>query len=577
MKNYPFWVLMLVIAWPVQSHAQQVLIDRGVRAEGLWCFPLVTDSTTYLYLPSSARLSVNEDSLPQFSFMRYVTEKPTTSASGTAINEAGGGAILHFLVLYETPASQVARAQSRLRQILQKPEVKLRGPIVFDKGRYALISSIIETKTGEEKEVLIGTGEAPVLEGSRIAMSFEMTPQQSKILQESFKMATPDISIVFELGFSGLTDSYHADIDLNWSEIRNSKDFSAGGSIYFVSADVELGFKEMMKNGAITLKTQGESAQMEGLLNVVYEKLTKLLFDPVEPEALPPAAQGGLTDALGSLLSPKGALGSRNTTGFGLNVAYSMKQLNASGTGHLSFDGRVTSQRNHYIVFNIGDLYQRYGDDQRIFRDVPLYDPTFQQRDVFVSIDGSLEKEFDKMVNSVTVTIRKVHGNGTETLREVLINRQEMQKFAQLVSVTYLNMGDADRLKWLQYESRQTWNFIGQGAYTTPWSTETGAMVNVFTPFHRRTIGLEGDLAMLQSKGVRAVNVLITYPFFGVQKQERLTVRPGEDLSTKVFEVTLPNDQEEVSYTLTWMKADGTRVTATGKDDLGLIFIDEMP
>ena len=572
------WLIMaLLLLYTGIAGAQNILVDRGLRAEGLWCFPLVTDTLTYLYLPNSGRLALDEDSLPQFSFMRYVTEKPGSGTNGATINEAGGGAVLHFLVLYDTPDRQIRAAEARLRMLLQNPAVKLRGPVVFSKGRYALISSIIEPESGEEKEVLIGTGEAPVLENSRIALSFGMTPQQSKILLESFKMATPDISIVFELTFTGLSDAYQAEVEFDWSEVRNTQNFSAGGSIYFVSADVELGLKELVKKGNIRLKTAGESSQMEGLLNVVYDKLVKVLFDPVEPESLPAEAAGGMTDALSTLLSPTGPLGSRSTTGFGVNVAYQLKMLNASGTGRLSFNGRSSIERRHFITFNIGNLWQRFGDDERLFRDVPLYDPAFQQREVFIGIDGSLEKEFDRMVNSVTVTIRKVHENGAETLKEVLINRQELKKFEKPVSVLYLNQKDADRQKWLSYECRQTWNFINQGNYSTPWQAQTGAMVNVFTPYERRSIGLEGDLGALQAKGVRAVSVQITYPFFGVQKQERLTIRPTDDLSSKAFEVTLPQGHDEVAFALTWIMADGTKKTKEGTDNLGIIFIDELP
>ncbi|TAE52058.1 MAG: hypothetical protein EAZ89_09135, partial [Bacteroidetes bacterium] len=310
MKNTLFLLLFVAAILPARIFAQQVLIDRGVRAEGLWCFPLITDSLTYLYLPSQARLALDEDSLPQFSFMRYMIEKPGAGPAGNTINEAGGGAVLHFLVQYETPARQIQRAQAKLKEILQNPDVKLRGPVVFQKGRYALISSIIDPKTNEEGEALISTGEAPILENTRIALSFDMTPQQSKILLESFKMATPDISIVFELTFSGLSDSYHADLEVDWTEVKKDQSFNAGGSIYFVSADVELGLKEMMKNSAIKLTTAGSDQNMEGLLTVVYDKLVKLLFDPVDPEDVPEAAQGGLNDALGSLLGPNGALGS---------------------------------------------------------------------------------------------------------------------------------------------------------------------------------------------------------------------------------------------------------------------------
>ena len=38
-------------------HAQQVSLEKGIQAAGLWCFPLVSNPREYVYLPSSARLS----------------------------------------------------------------------------------------------------------------------------------------------------------------------------------------------------------------------------------------------------------------------------------------------------------------------------------------------------------------------------------------------------------------------------------------------------------------------------------------------------------------------------------------
>lgn len=40
--------------------AQQILVDHGTRAAGLWCFPLAAQPKTYVYLPASARLATDD-------------------------------------------------------------------------------------------------------------------------------------------------------------------------------------------------------------------------------------------------------------------------------------------------------------------------------------------------------------------------------------------------------------------------------------------------------------------------------------------------------------------------------------
>ena len=71
--------------------------------------------------------------------------------------------------------------------------------------------------------------------------------EQATLLLESFKMATPDVSIVFDMTFAGLTEAYQAHLTVDWSEVRESEAFSAGASIYFVSADVEKVFDDLRR------------------------------------------------------------------------------------------------------------------------------------------------------------------------------------------------------------------------------------------------------------------------------------------------------------------------------------------
>ncbi|MBK8556248.1 MAG: hypothetical protein IPL65_11000 [Lewinellaceae bacterium] len=419
--KFPILTALALCLLLTELPAQQIMIDRGVQAAGLWCFPVFGDSLSYKYLSSNARLALDKDSLPEFSFMRYVIEKPSTGSN--TISEAGGGGIVTFLVLYDTPARQIKAAETFLQEKLNDKNVKLSGPVVFNRGRYLLVSSIL-MPDGKEKSELLGIGEAPILENSRIAFSFNVDPLRSKLLLESFKMKTPDISLMFELSFSGLTDSYQAELTVDWTEVRKSQSFGAGASVYFVGADVEVGFDDLIRNNAIRLNTVGTDEHLEGLLNTVYSKLLDLMFKRVEPETVPADARGGLFDAISALTGPNGPASSRNTTGFGLNVSYQLKELKTTGSSNLFFRGRSTVERNHFITFNIGDLYKRYGNNKDMFRDVALYDPAFQQREVYVGIDGSLEKEFDRMVNSVTVKVRKKHVNGTETFREIVINKK---------------------------------------------------------------------------------------------------------------------------------------------------------
>jgi hypothetical protein len=571
-------VVLLGVLAPRGAAAQQILVDRGIQAAGLWCFPLLEDSLSYLYLPSQADLAMEADSTPVFSFLRYIDLKPSAEKDETrSVAEAGGGGILNFLILYRTPKEQVAEAQQTLRTRLDNKNVKIRGPVVFEKARYSLISSILVKDSTESRYRVLTTGEAPVLEGSRMAFTFGLDPQASKLLLESFKMATPDVSLTFELGFTGLTDSYDAELDVAWDEVQQSQAFSAGASIYFVSADVDLGFEKLRKNGAIKLRTSGAHAQMENLLNTVYDKLLTLMFTPIKPETVPEDQRGGLMSALGALTGPQGPMGSRSLLGFGANVAFQMKDFQTTGKSVLTFKGRSERKLNHFIVFNIGDLYQRYGSDTRYFRDVHLWDPAFQKREIFVGVDGDIEKEFSKIINSVTIFMEKKHQNGEVTDQTLIVRKGTFQNGQVPVSAFYGNHGDTNRNDWLKYKYKTTWQFQGGGTLSTDWTVSDAAMIALYTPFSRRTISLDGDMTKMAGAGVRAVAVRIDYPFFGVQRHEQRTVRPSDPKADARFEVTLPNDVRDVDYSITWFLADGKSKSTKGKDGSGVIFIDEMP
>ena len=569
-------ILFFCLLITVSINAQSILIDQGVNANGLWCFPVHEKQNTYVYLPSDAHLSLKEDGLPQFSYMRYVLEKPTTNQANT-ITEADGGGILHFLVVYDTPQKKIDNAETYLRNRLKNDSIFIRGPVVFDTGRYTLVSSILSSQSGKKETKIIGSGEAPIIENSKLALSFSVDPVKSKLLLESLKMATPDVSLVFELSFSGLTDSYEATLDVNWSEVQKSKQFDAGGSVYFVGADVSAGFDNLRRDNAIKLTSVGSDDAMENLVQTVYAKLLDLLFKKVPLEQVPKDKKGGLEDAIGSLISSKGALGSRKTTGFGLNVAFQYKEHHSMGKSHLEFKGRSRINRNHFITFNIGDLYKKYGANENIFKDVPLWDPAFQQRDVYVGIDGNVEKEFDKMINSVTIKIRKRHQNGTETLKEILLTKDSYKRNDGTISMTYLNHKDSLRAKWLEYEYQTIWKFIGGATYKSNWETESAAMINLYIPFERKRIELVGDLTKLKTQQLRAVATKISYDFFGNKNSERLTIYPNDDLSEKYFEITLPKGEEGIEYDITWFFKDQPSLMKKGKDNYGLLFIDETP
>ncbi len=568
----------LCAAAPAQ--AQELLLERGVRAAGLWCFPLATDTLRYVYLPATAQLARDERGRPQFSFVRYVMPEPTGSDSGapraTTITSARGGGILHFLVAYDTPADTVAAAQRALRQATSR-NASLDGPVVFNDGRYALVSSILGD-SGTPGRSVLAVGRAPVLEGNRLALSFELPPEKATLLLKSFQSATPDVSLVFDMTFAGLSRAYDADLTVDWAEVRHQMDLRAGGSVYWIGADVEAAFDEMRRDNAIRLRSRGSDASMEALLQVVYDKLLTLLFRPVEPDQVPAGQRGGLLDALGAMSSPEHLTKmARGLSGFGLYAGFQLKDFKSTGTTVLNFNHQAAVERHATVVFNIGDVFARYGSDSAYFRAVNLADPTYQQREVHVGVDGALLPEFDRLINHVTVTLRKRHQNGQETLGELVLDRQRFTSDRGEFRLVYGWNGDDDRLAWLRYEYRTRWSFKGGGAFETDWMASDAAMIDLFAPYERRLVQVVGDPNALAQRQVRAVVVEIAYPFFDHSRRVQLVVRPDHPAEVPPVEITLPRNEFAYDYTLTWQFAGGGRAVTRHRDNSGVVFIDELP
>jgi hypothetical protein len=600
------WVVAAaLVCWvAAAANAQQILIDQGARVEGMWCFPSATNNKHWYYIPQTARLATDPNGGPVFSFLRYVINRPAAEGDSKGITTADGGGIVTLMATYDTPEEKVRSAERALRRLVatrdQKDanEVVLRGPIIFKSGRYVLISSILRMKEGKEKKEtqLLGMGNAPVFEGNEVAFSFDVTAEQSKLLLESFQMATPDISIVFDMTFTGLTDGYDATLTVDWDEVEKNQTIGGGVTVAkFISADIEKGFQELHKSQAIKLVTRGAHPNMEALLDKVNTKLLDVMFKKVEPEKGP---QGGGDQGMGMLAGLLGAVGggqytgaaadyaqgagtgalSRNTSSFvGVSFQYEKKELKKSGKTVFHMNNQVPIDRNTTMVANIGDLYTRYKDDTNRFRTVNLSDPAFQQREVHVGIDGAILPEFDKYVNSVTVTLRKIHQNGAQTIREVVLDRNTFNKESRDFRMVYGWNGDDDRSKWLEYEYRTRWSFKGGGLHETDWTKTDINMIDLYAPYKRNTVQLVGDAEALKAQGVRALAVHVEYDFFDGRRSQDLALQTSEPIDGKEIEITLPLNVYKYDYSVTWMRKGAPPAEAKGSDDTGVIFVDEIP
>jgi hypothetical protein len=551
--------VVLVLALSIATHvdAQQIQLDQGVRAGGLWLFPSANDEHSFRYLPSDARVALNEQNKPQFSFLQYVKESNDAGAQPT------GGGVLHMLVEYYTPPGKIAAAQAEIREILDDPDARIEGSIVFDNGSFFVTSSIL----AEEGVGLIGR--APVLEGNRVALSFSLDSTNAALLGKSLQMDTPDVSVTFDMTFSGLSDAYDASMHFDWQRVHSAMEASAKGTYFFIGADIKVEYDKLLQNQTIKFESRGKSGVTEALVNRAYERILKSMFDPVEPAKLEKKESDDLVGLLTNIVK-EGAKSSVAQSVVGFHAGFKLKNIERTGTADLYFNHSETVSRDASIVLNVADIYKQYGQQPEFFRQVVI-DSGPRNREVVLVIDGDLRPEFKKILNAVEIQFVKEHSDGTKTGDEVKLTDMSVEKPGH--SFIY-GLRANDGSEQLSYKYKIAWSFRGGGRLVEDWvSTETG-FVDVYAPYERRQIPVIYDRDELSSQGVRAVQLELSYRFFDEDRSASLLIIPTQAQQQPNLELVMPRGQIDYEVRLKYTYSNGSTESKTETLSDSVIFVD---
>jgi hypothetical protein len=331
-------LVLMLVSW-LQAGAQEVMLDRMEKFGDLICYPAMDDPGQYYYLPDQPALAF-KNGRPQFSFLKYARTQ-TIGEAGTG--RAEGGGIVHFLVTYGASDARIRAAEKELQA--SHPDAVIKGPIVYRKGSFALITSFKEENTLTTKTVAVG--KAPLMEGQKTAVSIALTREGAELLWESFKSDTPDISIVFDMEFAGIREPYEATLEADWNRVSKHDRLKAGFKYAWFGADVDILFQELRQTGAVKITTKGESAVMDAIIQSANEKLLKAMFDPVTSDDLTRAA------------AEKGSYDSLNQAAKLLKDAAGSKGSGAKGkkkSGHL-FNPSPGDRKSHFFASLFNALF----------------------------------------------------------------------------------------------------------------------------------------------------------------------------------------------------------------------------
>lgn len=286
--------LIIVLQAPlIGLQAQEINLDKVVKAGELTLFQELQNEKSYYYLSDKPHIATDENGLPKFSFLRYV-ENIRSGAAEEEAREGEGEGIVHAVIELSVTDDQLKDAQRELRRIVSDAVIK--GPVIYRGGTIALVSSFAKAD-GELTKQVIGIGKAPIMDGQKAAVSVQLTKKGAEILWESFKTPTPDMSISFEMEVEGYRSPKRAVIEADFEQVYEHKNFQAAVAAPILAAEIKATFDDLVKKGAIKVTQVGEDANLEKIMETAYNKILNMMFDP---------SGGTGTPSLGSLTSLAG-------------------------------------------------------------------------------------------------------------------------------------------------------------------------------------------------------------------------------------------------------------------------------
>jgi len=587
MKNSSRSLLFFIfaIASMCSTHGafgQNISLDHPVKCGVLQCFPSADHEHQYYYLPANPHVALSDNGKHEFSFTRYVKSQAQSNGDG-GILQADGGGIVHFLVDYSVTDKQLGKALAALKDIDQ--DASIRGPIIFEAGSFALVSSFAadDDKPSELTKHVVGVGRAPLIEGLKAAVSIHLTKMGAQILWKSFQMDTPDVSLVFEMTFSGLNDPADATITADWKKLQQQADVTLGAKVSYMGIGGGFDYSDFWQqandSGAINIEYKGDPDKLQSIIDRTYAKLHDIMFEPIRVEQPTSDDDDPLSSMLAAANAARAAGGQNYSAPWEVNISggYRRRKLTQTGNYVFNFRQRSKSSLTTAMAGNIGSLYRLYGEDPSVFRTINLSDKEFRIREISVALDARDEAEFSKYINHVTLTVHKDHGSGEQSTSEVVIKRSNFAR-GKPQRINYSWDEEASIDDWMQYRYKADWSFVGGASHSSGWRDYDSAAITLTPPYQYREVEFTADAEILEDENVRLVSIRVKHDFFGRQVAETINLIPGRDQlnATRIFAVPPGNDKLE--YTITWTLKDRRRINSGQLvSDETIIFCDEVP
>jgi len=553
-----------------------VKYDEGRRVIG--GVQLLQDNTNpseYYYLPQFPRLATRDDGTFQFLCLKYVGEQQESS-----------GGLFHALIEFSLPQQVLDSITGVLQQ--ESPSARIVGPVPLLQpsendqsgvGGFEVVSAVLSQQDGESSftRSMITSGHAPLAPGSRAAVAALLNRNGATLLWESLSGPTSDVSVSIHAYYEAAVKAYNAVVEADMQTVYQHFSRVMNVAHDYTKRQVRNVVDQLKQDGNLRVevydRTSGlgiSAAEMEGILSIVTDKLTELLFDAKtgwskEPERVT-AVEANQIQGRQKRGWFARVFGGSGDTKYFTDDQYVLKRTldTRAQSFRLNLSKATTIRVPLHTSGNIGGLYDSLKNDPKYFRIVDMGDPSFQRREIHFQIDGGVIDCFEDVVNSVTVSFRKTYPEGHhDVTKDLIFHSHDVRNGRTIDSISFprLAMQSAD---WIEFEYRVHWSLLGEDTMITvperqdEWIKSTAPAVSLVPPFEKRMVEIDADRAQFGEAGYSTAEVVFATRLAGKPKLgSSLRLRASDSEQTSRLAVYHDRDKEVV-YRVKWYSTEGT-------------------
>lgn len=569
-------LLIVIFLFPSTQLFTQVKYDEGrVQIDGIQLLQDSNDENAYYYLTRFVRLSTKDDGSYELLCIKYVGEGENTS-----------GGLFHALIEFSLPEDVIETVEAKLKQQIGSSAF-IAGPVPMKQiedetksevGRFNVVSSILTNTAGEDAFTsnMITSGYSPLLPNSKAAIAAKLNPAGATLLWESLSGSTSDVSVAIHGYYEAKVKGYNAIISAEAETVYEHYSKVINNQKAYTKQELRDISDEMVQNQVINVevfdRSEGlgiDTKDMQSIVDVITDKLVDVMFDTKTGWAKQPDGEIAVNAGQIKGRQKRGWFsktfgGARNDKYVSDNqyVVKNRKDVKINKF-YLNLSKSTTIKVPTFTSGNIAGFYDSLKDDNRYFRVVNLIDSDYQKREVHFQIDGGFSDAFNDILNSVSVSFRKIYGEGkNDTTSDLLFTKDDLNKGKDFKTLIYPRLG-VEGSEWLDYEYKMSWNLKGESIpiivpkEDNHWKSVNLSLIALVPPFKKRVIDIDADRSAFSDADIKSATVQFFAVLNGKPSSQRTIILRESDAENTMQTNLYYDDGEPLAYQITWYGNNG--------------------